>query len=742
MDETADPIRVLHVDDDPAFGALTERLLEREDDRLRVTSVTDADAGLEALDSGTFDCVVSDYDMPGTDGLAFLEAVRDRDAEIPFVLFTGQGNERVAGKAISAGVTDYLQKDGGEDQYAVLANRVTNAVAAYRARRRAARQERINTLIREIHRRLVSAPSVAEIERAVCETIAGSALYRFAWIGEPDPESGEVVPRTTAGDSERYLEEVAIYHDEECRRGWGPAGMAVRTRETQLVRDIREDPSFEPWRDAATEYGYESVIVLPLFRGDLLHGVLAIYAAHPGAFADVERAVLEELAGTVGRALEGAYVRRRLRNRERDDADVAERHYRAIAEGLPNGAVALFDTDMRYAVVGGAVFDDLDVSAAGMEGSTLREAHSRDYCEAYLHHYRAALEGEHRRFEFEYGDRIFRAHVVPVRDEAETVVAGLAMTQDVTDERARRREIERQNERLEALAGVVSHDLRNPLNVAAGRLEMAREECESDHLDAVARAHDRVRGLLEDLLALAREDRAATEVGPVDLADVAEAAWRSVETAGAAPEIRTDRVVRADSTRLQQLLENLVRNSVEHGSTSPSPQARKDAVEHGARRASARDTHGDAVEHGSTSPRSHAHEDAVERSSASSRSVSGDVSEGTSASDQRPQDAGDAAERNPETPPTAPNGEGAPAAVTVRFGDLEDGFYVEDDGPGIPPERREAVLEPGHSTAPDGTGFGLNIVRRIAEAHDWTLSVTEGADGGARFEFRGVEFES
>ncbi|MEF8841449.1 MAG: GAF domain-containing protein [Haloarculaceae archaeon] len=666
---TTDPIRVLHVDDDRSFGELTARLLEREDDRLDVTSVASVDAGLDVFETEPVDCVVSDYDIPGTDGLAFLEAIRDRDEEVPFVLFTGEGNERVAGEAISTGVTDYLQKTTGGDQYAVLANRVTNAVAAYRARRRAARQERINTLIREINRRLVDAGSVAGIERAVCETIAESEPYRFAWVGEPDPESGEVHVRAAAGDGERYLEEVTIRHDDR-PRGWGPVGMAVRTRETQFVRNIPEDPSFEPWREVATEYGYESVVVLPLLRGDLLHGVLAIYADHPDAFTDVERNVLAELAGTIGRALEAAHVRRRLRTRERDDADVTERHYRAIAESLPNGAVALFDTDLRYTVVGGAVFGGLDVSAPEIEGSSLHEAHSAAYREEYLHHYRAALEGEHRRFEFDYEDRTFRAHVTPVHDERGTVVAGLALTQDITEERARERALERQNERLEALAGVVSHDLRNPLNVASGHLEMAREACEcgTGYLDTVARAHDRMETLVEDLLALAREGRASADVEPVDLADAMAAAWRNVETPGVRPIVETDRVLRADGTRLQQLFENLVRN----------------AVEHGARRTSAR----------------------------------GDVPAGPVAGE-----------------------EPVETAVTFRLGDLEDGFYVEDDGPGIPSDRREAVLEPGHSTSDDGTGFGLNIVQRIAETHGWTLSVTEGDEGGARFEFTGVEFE-
>lgn len=75
--------------------------------------------------------------------------------------------------------------------------------------------------------------------------------------------------------------------------------------------------------------------------------------------------------------------------------------------------------------------------------------------------------------------------------------------------------------------------------------------------------------------------------------------------------------------------------------------------------------------------------------------------------------------------------------VTVTVDRLSDGFSVEDDGPGIPAEERDDVFEYGYSTADDGTGFGLNIVAEIADAHDWDVAVSEG-DGGARFEVTGV----
>jgi len=78
--------------------------------------------------------------------------------------------------------------------------------------------------------------------------------------------------------------------------------------------------------------------------------------------------------------------------------------------------------------------------------------------------------------------------------------------------------------------------------------------------------------------------------------------------------------------------------------------------------------------------------------------------------------------------------------VTVRVGQLNDyGFYVEDTGAGIPADAREAVFEPGHTSASGGTGFGLTIIKRIAEAHGWGVEIEESAEGGARFEFTEVE---
>jgi PAS domain S-box-containing protein len=144
-----DVIHVLHAEDDEQLGALTGEFLERAG-ALSVTHVTDAGRALDRLDADEFECVVSDYDMPGLNGIEFLEVVRDDHPDLPFILFTGKGSEEVASEAISTGVTDYLQKETGTEQYAVLANRIENAVDGYRTQ--AALSRRVEQL-RESERR-------------------------------------------------------------------------------------------------------------------------------------------------------------------------------------------------------------------------------------------------------------------------------------------------------------------------------------------------------------------------------------------------------------------------------------------------------------------------------------------------------------------------------------------------------------------------------------------------------------
>ncbi|RKS83357.1 PAS domain S-box-containing protein [Haloarcula quadrata] len=221
----------------------------------------------------------------------------------------------------------------------------------------------------------------------------------------------------------------------------------------------------------------------------------------------------------------------------------------------------------------------------------------------------------------------------------------LVSSRDITERKEREQELHRQNSRLNEFASVISHDLRNPLNVAQGRAAILQQRDDDElqeHLTPLVRSLDRMESIIEDTLTLARQGETVGGTDPISVVDLIGKCWAGVETGEATLEIEDEFTLRGDHDRLQHVFENLFRNAVEHGGED----------------------------------------------------------------------------------------------VTVWVGRCgEDCLYVEDDGPGIPPSDRDAVLEPGHTSVSGGTGFGLTIVKRIAEAHGWEVAITDGRDGGARFEF-------
>ena len=240
------------------------------------------------------------------------------------------------------------------------------------------------------------------------------------------------------------------------------------------------------------------------------------------------------------------------------------------------------------------------------------------------------------------GDRYYEISTTPIG--AGDPDGWVVMTHDVTDQRQREESLRDKNERLDEFASVVAHDLRNPLGIAQGHLELLALEDDSEHLSTAKNALNRMDTILEDMLGLAKAGKDLGAIEQVRLDDAIERCLANVETESASVAVETEMTIMADRGRLEQLLENLLRNAVEHG--------------------------GEEVE--------------------------------------------------------------------IRVGKLSNGFYFDDDGPGIATKDQERVFEPGYTTAENGTGFGLSIVREIATAHDWAVSLHEGESGGARFEFHGV----
>ena len=258
---------------------------------------------------------------------------------------------------------------------------------------------------------------------------------------------------------------------------------------------------------------------------------------------------------------------------------------------------------------------------------------------------------------------------------------------------------------VDQVSSVISHDLRNPLDVATAHLQAARETGDPEHFESVSSAHDRMKRIIRDVLTLTRGDAVVDPSERISIETAATEAWQSVETDRATLDLADPLpTTTADPDRVRRLFENLFRNSVEHASTASRSDVRGNSVEHGS--TDSRTKSGDSVEHGCT----------------------GDGRESAGDDLKRGSEARAFPDRDEDV--TLGNG------VTVTVGTLADGFYVADDGPGIPPEKREIVFEPGYSTRDSGTGLGLAIVERIVTAHDWEMDLTAAEHGGVRFEVR------
>jgi len=242
----------------------------------------------------------------------------------------------------------------------------------------------------------------------------------------------------------------------------------------------------------------------------------------------------------------------------------------------------------------------------------------------------------------------------PRRSDHE-VERGVETLVEQTETRLHLDEVERQNDRLKVFANSISHDLRNPLQTAIGRAELLPDD--DEQVQVVRDALERMDRIIQDGVQMV-EGEEVTDSETASIEDLANQCWGVMNGQDAELTVTEDIGVTGDRSRIQQLLENLFRNSIKYGGTSPSIRVGPIEPIHLSTRA--------------------------------------DTDEGYT------------------------------------------GFFVEDDGPGIPEDRRTEIFELGESGG-DGTGYGLTIVKEIAEAHGWTIRVSSSRDGGARFEITGVD---
>jgi len=529
------------------------------------------------------------------------------------------------------------------------------------------RRERTFEALNEVTRSQIQASTPSQI----CDLAVGAARdvlnLPLSGIHLIDETEQALQPIAVEPEVAERLDESELSFDDPNTVIWE----AFDTGEIRVLQDFQEIPD-ERLPDPDTPV--QSAVVLPLGT----HGVLIIAAKESYAFDEDDIHLAELLATTTATALDRTAQERtleRLHEATRELMSVSDEQ--AIADltleaastvlGFSLVSVRYLDTD-ENALVPVTITDEgretLGEPEVFHDGESLAwdplETGEPRIVEDVTEYGTSVNAGTGVRSLLilplgEYGTLNIASTTVDAFDETDVSLAqilaanvetALDRADDERELRERERELRQQNEQLEEFASVLSHDLRNPLNVATGRLEFIEGEEHEEHLEAIRRAHERMDALIEDVLTLARQGQTVGETTVIPVQRTVTQAWRQVDTGTATIDADIDLEIEADESRLQQLFENLFRNAIEHG------------------------------------------------------------------------------------------GDG----VTVRVATLADGtgFYVADDGPGIPSDEREKIFDHGYSTAAEGTGFGLAIVQQVVRAHNWTIAVAESIEGGARFEIRGV----
>ncbi|ELY58931.1 bacterio-opsin activator domain-containing protein [Natronolimnohabitans innermongolicus] len=317
----ANVLEIVLIEDNPGDARLiqemlrgTEELAQRvspDDSAGRTPEITRANRledGLETLEQLSADVVLLDLNLPDSEGLETLETVHAESDATPIVVLTGVRDQQVGVQAIQRGAQDFLVKD--EVTSELLVRTIHHAIERARQERERRRQRerleslnRLNRIGHDITHAVITTETRADLEQRVCERLAESDAYRFAWIGGVNPGSDRVVPKAAAGVEDGYLDAIEVSAVEDDDSGQGPSGTAIRTGSVQVANDVLDSPEFEPWREDALERGYRSSAAVPIVHEDLVYGVLNIYSASPRAFEGPETTILARIGDVIAHAI-------------------------------------------------------------------------------------------------------------------------------------------------------------------------------------------------------------------------------------------------------------------------------------------------------------------------------------------------------------------------------------------------------------------------------------------------------
>jgi len=587
-----------------------------------VHTVSDAVTARSELEATDFDCIVVEYELPDETGTRFLSALAD-GSDYPTILLASEDAEPPTADAVSANPTDYFLIEQFDDQYGSLVESIQNAVEQEPERSR--------------HQAALEAADIGAWEYDIAtETL---------WLSDRVREI-HGIPQDTAVTVDDIVERYSAEDRQAVRDTFDRAISEVES----LDKTVRLDSDDERWVRIRSQPETQDGTICCL-RGscqditDLkqreeqfkcLHtaGRELMQATSPQEAAQITINAAKDILGYAKGAFrlvdENEEVLRVFATTKDNVAVAGERPDYRIEEDVPAART--------YRNGQPKVFSDLNATRDEYERGALR---SGLYVPVGNHGVFSCGSLEPNAYDETDVDVV----------EVLTKLTATALTRIEAD-----RELRQKKDQLDSFTSIVAHDLRNPLNVASSRLELARHDPQDTHFAKMDSQLERMESIISDLLTLARAGEPIDELSDVSLSDVADEARKHAQTEGLDVTVADDVTIKADHERLLHILENLFRNAIDHNEPPVSLTVGK-----------------------------------LDESRAT----------------------------------------GGPSIT---------GFFIEDDGSGIPPENRKDVFDHGYTTRDDGTGFGLSIVRHVADAHGWDVEITNGRAGGARFEFTNVAF--
>ncbi|MHC3438435.1 PAS domain-containing protein [Natrialbaceae archaeon A-gly3] len=385
-------------------------------------------------------------------------------------------------------------------------------------------------------------------------------------LAEIDEERNRFEVTHAIGDDDRIRPGVTTpLSDTYCRR----------TIESDELVALTDAPA-EGWSDdhAYQKWDFDCYLGGKVLVDGDLHGTLCFVdeSARRTDFTPAERTFVELVTQWLGYELE--------REKHRLELEESERRSRTLIEHFPNGAVGLFDENLRYTLIGGELIDDLEDSPKEIVGTSIYDRYPDDVIEDLEPKCQDALKGDEHAFEFEYQGMELHVHTLPVRNGDGEVFAGMLMVQDITERKEYQRRIEESNERLEQFAYAASHDLQEPLRMISSYLSLVErrygdqlDENGQEFIEYAVDGADRMQEMIDGLLAYSRVDTRGDPFEPVDIEELLEDVLADLEMriaeSNAGIEVDPLPTVYGDASQLRQVFQNLLSNAIEYSGEEP-----------------------------------------------------------------------------------------------------------------------------------------------------------------------------